>query len=407
MRFTENFTYRGNDRVLMGNVVLTFIVKLIFLGGLYMSVVSSSAVGVKINAWYKNIKKFSVEDAERLRKEIKKEIDDLMEEDEQVVLYFQLMEFRHQLMLDYVEPSQEPLETSEYLKAVEGQGKKMSGILEYYFNFFQGMYEFKSGEFIKAIVFYKRAEKRLEQVADDLEKAEFYYKLSEVFYHMKQTHVSMYYVGLAYNTYRLNSNFVVREVNCLTVVAGNYIDLEHREKALSNLLDVLERSKALKNQHMIFRALHNIGSCYEGLGDNVRAISYFHQAIKTGNSIGEKMLPTYYRMAMIHLRNKEFIEGRNFYRKSMEQAEIHNDELYFILLEFMKKLFLESANMSEILNVLEKVNDKKGYRYMEDLALEAAQFYTKSGRMEDSVKLYEKVMYVRKQIQRGDCSYVF
>ncbi|MFB8736487.1 hypothetical protein ACEQPO_31440 [Bacillus sp. SL00103] len=32
----------------------------------------------------------------------------------------------------------EPLEKSaDYLKAVEGQGKKMSGFLEYYFNFFK------------------------------------------------------------------------------------------------------------------------------------------------------------------------------------------------------------------------------------------------------------------------------
>ncbi|TFW45534.1 Rap family tetratricopeptide repeat protein [Bacillus sp. 005/A4HT-01/001] len=371
-----------------------------------MEAIPSPVVAVKINEWYKHIKRFNVKEAEVLREEIRKEID-VMEEDEQAVLYFQLMEFRHQLMADYVQPSEEPLEKSDYLKAVEGQGKKMAGILEYYFNFFQGMYEFKSGEFIKAIVFYKRAEKRLEQVADELERAEFYYKLSEVFYHMKQTHMSMYYVGLAYDAYRSNSNFVVREINCLTVVAGNYIDLEHREKALSQLLTVLEKAKTLKNQHMIFRALHNIGSCYEGLGDNIRAMAHFHQAIEIGSSIGEKVLLTYYRMAMIHLKNKEFIEGQNFYRKSFEQAEIHNDELYFILLEFMKKLFFDSANLSDILNVLEKLNNIKRYRYMEDLALEGAQFYTKSGRMDESVKLYEKVIYARKQIQRGDCLYEF
>ncbi|MBG9911248.1 aspartate phosphatase [Bacillus xiamenensis] len=374
-----------------------------------MAAIPSPVVAIKINEWYKNIKRFNVKEAETLKEEIRKEID-VMEEDEQAVLYFQLMEFRHQLMIDYVQPSAEPLEKSDYLKAVEGQGKKMSGILEYYFNFFQGMYEFKMGEFLKAIMFYKRAEKRLEQVGDELEKAEFYYKLSEVFYHMKQTHMSMYYVGLShdiYRTYKTHAIYMICEINCLTVVAGNYIDLEHREKALTHLLAVLEKAKTLKNKNMIFRTLHNIGSCYEGLGDIVRAMAHFHQAIEIGTSISEKVLPTYYRMAMIHLKNEEFIEGQDFYRKAMAQAETHKDDLYFIFLEFMQKLFFESANTSDILNALEKLDNIKGYCYMEDLALEAAQFYTKSGRMDESVKLYEKVMYARKQIQRGDCLYEF
>ena len=374
-----------------------------------MEAIPSPTVAIKINEWYKLIKKFNVKDAETLREEIRKEID-LMEEDEQAVLYFQLMEFRHQLMIDYVQPSEQPLEKSDYLKAVEGQGKKMSGFLEYYFNFFQGMYEFKMGEFIKAIMFYRRAEKRLEQVADELEKAEFYYKLSEVFYHMKQTHMSMYYVGLSHDTYKAyktHSIYMIREINCLTVVAGNYIDLECREKALPHLLDVLEKAKALKNQHMIYRALNNIGTCYRGLGDNIRAVSYFHQAIQVGEPINEKMLPTYYEMALIHLGNSEFIEGQEFYRKAMEQAEIYEDDLFFSILRVLKNLFLESANLSDVLNSLKKLENTRGYPYMEDLALEAAQFYTKNGRVDESVNLYELMIYARKQIQRGDCLYEY
>ncbi|MCY1117842.1 hypothetical protein OWO30_05785 [Bacillus safensis] len=44
---------------------------------------------------------------------------------------------------------------------------------------------------------------------------------------------------------------------------------------------------------------------------------------------------------------------------------------------------------------------------MEDLALEAARYYNEIWRMDESVKMYEKVMYAQKQIQRGDCSYEF
>ncbi|WP_249705468.1 hypothetical protein [Bacillus zhangzhouensis] len=57
-----------------------------------------AAAGQKINEWYRHIKKLNVTDAEMLRDEIKRELD-VMEEDEQAVLYFQLMDFRHELFL--------------------------------------------------------------------------------------------------------------------------------------------------------------------------------------------------------------------------------------------------------------------------------------------------------------------
>lgn len=69
--------------------------------------------------------------------------------------------------------------------------------------------------------------------------------------------------------------------------------------------------------------------------------------------------------------------------------------------------FLKTANLSEVLSSLEKLENERGYPYMEDLALEAARYYNEIWRMDESVKMYEKVMYAQKQIQRGDCSYEF
>lgn len=101
-----------------------------------MAAVSSAKIGQKINEWYQNIKRLNVTDAEMLRSEIRRDLD-IMEEDEQAVLYFQLMEFRHEQMLEYMNLGARKLNKAEYLRSVEGQGRKLTGILEYYFNFFQ------------------------------------------------------------------------------------------------------------------------------------------------------------------------------------------------------------------------------------------------------------------------------
>ncbi|MED4777117.1 aspartate phosphatase, partial [Bacillus atrophaeus] len=71
----------------------------------------------------------------------------------------------------------------------------------------------------------------------------------------------------------------------------------------------------------------------------------------------------------------------------------------------LKVLFIESANRSDVLESLNNLKNSRGYPYLEELALVAAEFYTRKERMADSVFFYEEMVLAQKQIQRGDFLY--
>nr|WP_307441521.1 hypothetical protein [Bacillus atrophaeus] len=97
-----------------------------------MGTISSPHVGMKINEWNRHIQKFNVTDAEMLKAEIERDID-IMEEDQDLLIYYQLIAFRHQLMIDYVIPSEgKQIQLSECSNIIEGSNRKMEKLVEYY-----------------------------------------------------------------------------------------------------------------------------------------------------------------------------------------------------------------------------------------------------------------------------------
>ncbi|MEC1260460.1 tetratricopeptide repeat protein [Bacillus swezeyi] len=370
--------------------------------------IPSAAVGVKINEWYNAIRKFNVTDAVMLKAEIEREIFQ-MEEDQDLLLYYALMEFRHRMMLDYIRPLEEgeaSLDFSEILKDIEDKQDKLTGLLEYYFNFFRGMYEYQNHDCIKAISFYRRAEKKLLHVQDEIERAEFHFKMAEIFYQMKQSHVSMNYALQAVETYQAQETYTVRRIQCEFVIAGNYDDLESHEKALPHLENALKLAQEEDQRILEGHTFYNLGNCYYKMGNTDQAAEYFNKAIVIYNEEKSDILSkAFFSLALVYFKQKQNEQANQMVNKGVEIAEQSSDIIYIAKFRFLKALYVDEAGMDSLLETFHLLEAKKMYPDIEDLAFEAAEYYNEIGRCSDSVYFYQMVFSARKQMKKGDWSY--
>ncbi|MEK4789394.1 MULTISPECIES: response regulator aspartate phosphatase [unclassified Bacillus (in: firmicutes)] len=375
-----------------------------------MEKVLSSHVGVKINEWYYHIQRFNVADAEAYKEEIKASLD-RMEENQDLLLYFSLMEFRHKLMLDYLDPLKDGHERADFKKLtleIKREQEKLTGLLEYYFNFFHGMYEFEKYNYLNAITFYKRAEKKLSLVSDDIERAEFNYKMAEIYYHMKQTHMSMHHIAKAIECYREKDTYTIREIQCSFIIGLNYIDMGCPEKAMPHFEKALEKSVDSTTKRLRGSALYNLGLSHFHSEDLDNAIKYFKESVTSFKEQGyehlNRILDPLIMLARSYFHNNDSDLGLYALYQGIELAEKLNDDVMLKVFTFYKALYVKE-DYDKVHSDIDYLSKKGMYAILEELSKDAARKYNSVGDKDRASNFYEKVLFFQKLIKRSDCLY--
>ncbi|MGE6630197.1 tetratricopeptide repeat protein [Bacillus sp. NPDC077027] len=375
-----------------------------------MEKVLSSHVGLKINEWYYHIQRFNVTDAETYKEEVKTMLDH-MEKNQDLLLYYSLMDFRHKLMLDYLNPlknGEERANFRELANKIKKDQEKLTGLLDYYFNFFYGMYEFENYEYLNAITFYKRAEKKLSLVSDDIERAEFNYKLAEIYYHMKQTHMSMHHIAQAIECYREKETYAVREIQCSFVIGLNYLDMGCPEKATPHFEHALDKSADNSTKRLKGSALYNLGLSYFYRNELTQAIKYFNASIRAFKEQGyehlNRILDPQIMLSKSYFKKNEKDLGIYALNNGIELSERLKDTVLLPMFKFLKSLYVEN-DFEQLNKIMDLLESKSMYADLEDLAKDAAKYYKEVGDKDNAMIFYEKVLYFQDQVKRGDCQY--
>lgn len=366
--------------------------------------IPSEYVARKLNDWYNAIRKNQVAASESLKAEILNDFQD-MEENQDVLLYYSLLEFRHKLMLSYLKPEKtENIEKN--LRNLEEREDQMTGLLNYYYWFFKGMYEFKQKRFVKAIGCYKTAEQKVSALEDEVEKAEFYYKLAEIYYYINQRYLSINYATLASDIFNRYETLKEKKIFCDFIIAGNWVESMTYGPALKSLANALEDARKIKNSHLTAAAHFNLGNCYFHQESYREASDHMESALSIFEQESSSYIPkVLYNLMYVRLKQGNHFGAAACYEKGIRSAASLGDEEHAAKLNILYGLYLDGGDRKAVENGFDYLESNHLYAAVEELALDAAQYYNQIERLEDSIFYYEKCAQARRKIKRGDALY--
>ncbi|MCY9399770.1 aspartate phosphatase [Bacillus haynesii] len=360
-----------------------------------MSTIAFEKVGQAINDWYKVIKQNNIPKATAMRAEIEKKLPN-MKENQNVLLYFSLIDSRYKLMTENYNESGELLDDIR-TKALEAGTDDM---IQYYFYFFSGLYQFYKKNFVDAINFYMIAENRLHKVPDEIEKAEFHYQLAIAYYEIRQNFFSLSYAQKALDSFKAHEDYTNRVIKCKMLFAMNKVDLQEWEDAIDLYKDAILLASQTNDKATEGLGFFNLGICYEKQNVLERAIECFQSAL----SIPEHRESIYsirsmYMLSRVFYKADSISQARKWHNKALNFAEKVKEKMYIAKLNFIYSLY-DKSNPESLDYNLNKLKEKNFWYDVADLCELAAFYYKKQENTDLSSKYFEGACKAKDQILR-------
>lgn len=352
-------------------------------------VLPSIEVTSLLNDWYLYIKFQSLDEANR----IKKALDDkkqVLERDQAHMIYYMLLDFRYKLMLRQFD------QAATDLTKIEAKKDQMDGLLTYYYLFFKGNYEYDLEHYDKAIECYQLAEDALQNVPDEIEKAEFHFRVGAAYYQIDHLTLALPHTNKALNIFERNQNYTNKVTDCLILLGSIYMDLKNFSKSLQYYERSLQYYEYVNNLEFTAGTLRNLGILYSKKGNSEKAIFYLEKSYRKSNRLDYQLKSLYlltkecYKAGDLPSGCKWLHEGLNLASENMEKVFVYR----FMILEALN---INQTNIEFI--VPEAINyfKKLGlWEYVEGYSLDLAEYFRDNGKYQEASKWLLNVARSRK-----------
>ncbi|WP_099301911.1 response regulator aspartate phosphatase [Bacillus sp. Marseille-P3800] len=346
--------------------------------------IPSSEVGAKIVEWYSCILSSSYREATLLKNEVEQMIK-RMEEDDKVLAYFSLVEYKYN---DLLSKSDGLTKLEDQFKFVESE---MDHYLKYLYYFISGQDEFNNQKFRTAIKMFRKAERLLEYIKDDTEEAEFLGYMGYAYYRIDQYLLALSYLEQAETAFR-RLNVIGKAVNNKQVVGSIYVELKQFDKGEQILKECLKENHVPTATGIINRAL---GLSKFAQKDYSSALYYFQEALSIkDHSDSYAGMKTLVELSHAQFKLDKQEEAQMSFKKAKASVQFYDDLEFKSRCKFIEGLYLkEDQHMID--EALSELLEKKLFFEVCELAEELIEIFEKKGDNENVIK-YFKIAYEAK-----------
>ncbi|MBO1625840.1 Rap family tetratricopeptide repeat protein [Bacillus arachidis] len=357
-------------------------------------VVTKEQIKHSLDAWYQSMLKQQVEKATELKEEIESKINH-MEEDQNILFYYSLLDFRYKVLTDSLSI------TKNSFDVIESCNTASDEVLSYYYHFFKAIHATLTTNYNEASEYYEKAEKLLKHVPDELERAEFYYRISAFFYYKTQPMNTIKYVNKAKEIFLKHTGYeksIALSENLLGLTAIQIGQYEQAEEFLSSAIDILQKQD---NETLLLRVRHNLGWLYASQNLSILAIRHLSEV--TGKMLTHfKALflqaREHHKLGEINIAGELLTKGLNICTELNNEEYIHHFTILKALnnnvpTEELEKIILEGINYFDKESLYNYTQE-----YTEKLAV---KFYGENNHVKASEYFYTALQAKEKTFEKG------
>ncbi|WFA04189.1 MULTISPECIES: response regulator aspartate phosphatase [unclassified Bacillus (in: firmicutes)] len=347
-----------------------------------------------LNRWYTMIKRHEALQAVSLKYEIKRLLSG-MEKQGDLQLYFHLLDYRFKLMTEQF------AESAELFREIKRQKETIvhaDDVIQYYFYFFSGMYEFHEKNYLEAISCYKKAENKLYKLTDEIEKAEFHYKIAGAYYQINDHFRSMNHAEKALSIFSKHDDYIDKAIGCDMILGSNQFDLFRMKQGEKHYRRALDQAVSLQNERIIGLIHHNMGLKYANRNMPLLAEEHFRKALAVDlHKRSVFGINTIFELSHLMYKNGRREEASRLCKKGFSRSVEDGEEEYTAKFRLIFALY-DTGNPLDIEFSLEYLAGKKLWVDVAELTKDIADYYLCSGDDKKSDLYLEKSRCARNQI---------
>ncbi|MCM3737652.1 hypothetical protein M3215_18095 [Bacillus cytotoxicus] len=239
-----------------------------------VSLKGNEQISKLFNDWYQVMLQHQVSKATSLRQEIEDKLS-IIKEDENLLLYYSLLDFRYKVLTDGLSI------TKDSFNEINSFDVPNNGFLSYYYHFFKAIHNTILTDYNEAGEHFEKAEKLLMHVPNELEKAEFNYRLASFYYQIYKPLLAIDHIRVAKETFLKHVGYEINVASCDNVYGLSCIDLRQFELAEENLNAAIDILQKKDEKTLLLRARNNIGLLYAN--QNLSSLAIRHLSDVTKN----------------------------------------------------------------------------------------------------------------------------